>query len=884
MQGFRRILVGISRLGCLAGLLFLCVGPADAQQHTPVPQTLAFAYWVSDSTLQTVIILNNTTEHAISVTPTLYNLSGQPCIASVVSVPARGQVTALLSDWLAAAGGTATHTKGSLVLSFTAPHPTCIGAQLSMVKPTQSLAFDVHAENVGGGFDSSSLSGIWWLRGTTSQFSLVLTNTSGTTVSATTTFTAQGGSTVTQTYALSAHQTRVIDPNAIGAPTILSSTSVGTVRLGAIAISQTGTPGTVIAYGMLSASGGFSSAAHYTDPTAAQSSTATAIHAMVGAPDLPSLSTLLSFGSVALLSNTANATIAVTPTIHFGPTVGVVQTVTLPDRYILSQQVDMLDLNAALTQAGYSGPFKNLALTLTWDGAPSALVGCVRTIDATGSYVYDIPLKDPEGAMNSYGGSYPWDISSDRECVVHIINTGSEEAALTVRIDTTAGPYIPSLLTLQPGQALAINIRLLRDSQIADPAGRVIASTATGGRFFWREFASGGLIGRLETYSPSLATAGSYSCPPDCCTSDTENVQIVPGAMSGYVGFALPITLWADVQYGCDPAPMFCNVTARGHFSTKDESVATVDNAGFDAIVQLVSPGDTGVDAWIAVQECSGPPCPECGSTHNPGCSCILNQRRDAPTAPVSSEIFMPTIAPQRGLIGTSWDIMISGQGFGNGTSDTTVTVTSGTGLSIVVMSVTEQLITARLTAAGDPATQGAHDLTVRRLASGKTATHVTVVQVPTTLSVQSVSVLPTGTSGDYGCTPSQNFGIKVKVTYEVLDQEGMVIGSDQLGAQEKVTNSVYNGIPQPDPVPNWQYIGPSRISGTSQFTSVMGRFVDAPFGGCGPVIHTYTFMQQISMLVDTRRYAVRTNNVTVQSGSAAHGNITNGSDINASR
>ena len=95
----------------------------------------------------------------------------------------------------------------------------------------------------------------------------------------------------------------------------------------------------------------------------------------------------------------------------------------------------------------------------------------------------------------------------------------------------------------------------------------------------------------------------------------------------------------------------------------------------------------------------------------------------------------------------------------------------------------------------------------------------------------------------------------------------------------------MYNGNPQPDPVPFWQDIGPSRISGTSKFTSSSGRFDDAPFGACGTESFLYSFNQRVSILVGGQyRYVVRSHHVDVASTSQGHGSINNNLDINGSR
>jgi hypothetical protein len=158
------------------------------------------------------------------------------------------------------------------------------------------------------------------------------------------------------------------------------------------------------------------------------------------------------------------------------------------------------------------------------------------------------------------------------------------------------------------------------------------------------------------------------------------------------------------------------------------------------------------------------------------------------------------------------------------------------------------------------------------------------VVLVPKTLSVVSITTLGTGSSGDYGCQPGQDYGIKINIKYQVKDQNGNDIRDNTMTPQEKVTNVKFNNVDQPDPVPDWSNIGPSRISGTSENTDSNGQFRDAPFGICGPGSFTYSFKQQISILMNNRRYTVKTHNLSASSSTSGQGTISNGSDVQKSR
>ncbi len=157
--------------------------------------------------------------------------------------------------------------------------------------------------------------------------------------------------------------------------------------------------------------------------------------------------------------------------------------------------------------------------------------------------------------------------------------------------------------------------------------------------------------------------------------------------------------------------------------------------------------------------------------------------------------------------------------------------------------------------------------------------------QIPASLKVVLQSALPTGTFGDYGCTPFGDWGIKVRVRYQVVDQDTEAIKSGLMEPQEIVKAGVYNGIPQPDAVPDWHDIGPSRSSGTSKYTSNVGEFDDAPLGLCRTETFLYSFNQQISMLIGGQhRYSVRNHHIDVTSASQGQGSINNNADISTTR
>jgi hypothetical protein len=149
-------------------------------------------------------------------------------------------------------------------------------------------------------------------------------------------------------------------------------------------------------------------------------------------------------------------------------------------------------------------------------------------------------------------------------------------------------------------------------------------------------------------------------------------------------------------------------------------------------------------------------------------------------------------------------------------------------------------------------------------------------VQKPASLSVLSVSILPTGTTGDRGCLPNQDFGIDLDVKYQVLDQDQQPLKNATMVPHEHVVHSTGDVVDVD--------ICPSRISTCTHTTQADGTFHDAPYGVCADIPFVHSWKQDITMILNGTSYAVRTNNVGISSSSSGHGSISNGGDIQKSR
>jgi hypothetical protein len=158
-------------------------------------------------------------------------------------------------------------------------------------------------------------------------------------------------------------------------------------------------------------------------------------------------------------------------------------------------------------------------------------------------------------------------------------------------------------------------------------------------------------------------------------------------------------------------------------------------------------------------------------------------------------------------------------------------------------------------------------------------------VQVPNSLSVLSVTVLPDGPGPPDGCPASLNYGIKIDIKYQVLDQNGAAIQSAGMTPYENgtfFTGGGYSGN-----------IGPVPGYPTSSLTTAAdGTFHDVPLGICQayPIGSAgLTSLQHITIIMpDGSAPGVRTQTFTVTapgSQSFGHGSISNSiGDISATR
>jgi hypothetical protein len=575
-----------------------------------------------------------------------------------------------------------------------------------------------------------------------------------------------------------------------------------------------------------------------------------------------------------LLKNTTTASI--TAQAHFRPTDGSGEPVTLQPITLNPSEITEVNLRVLQTAAINREDLDSVSVEIDNTGAAGSLIGALYSKNQTTGVVYDVPLRD-SGRLRNSTGAYPWRLDDDYTSVVTLTNTSSEPTQYRATVFYNGGRYMISPYTLAIGETTKFDLKRIRDEHIPDAFGNTIPESATSGQFTWsilRPTNSSRLIGRSEVVSKSNRVSSSYSCGLSCPDSgpsyrvDFSPINVFAGesANSNVEEVWTSSNGWSSGYPGSMP-----------YLYTGDSSIAT------SAMIQnglMKTDGYAAGDVyWYSGQYTYS-------WYFDGGFDCFLQQYQQEDYGGIEVAPRITSITPIRGGVGSTTRVTINGSGF-----TFSPTVNAGSGISVSIFSITGGgQIVADFTIAAN-ATGGNRNVTVS--ANGQTSNAVNFfVQIPTSLSVLSVTVIPTPTVGDpetSACEPGLDFGISVAIKYQVNDQgnPSSPIKNNVMIPQETFTNFVLNGVSQSGGSSTYDDLGPSNVTGTSRTTDVNGQFVDAPLGFCANGSFTsFSFVQNIRVLIDNTQnsYHVRTNNFAFTSTASGQGSVTNNSDIQKSR
>jgi hypothetical protein len=477
---------------------------------------LTGTYFNLNEGLTVTLMLNNKGAQPLAAIPTIYSMSGARLQLAPITVPAASYIDVDMYELLSTAAPE--FREGSMKIAYEGISQQ-LGAQIKMIDAPNGM---IWAEQFAytSKFVSSQLEALWWLPFQNSETKVIVSNTSGGTVSAT--ITVDGTSphqAQPLVISLAPWETRSLDI----IQDIAQRNNGHIHTTGGISISHTGAPGAVLARMMVGhASKGYSAVHSFTDPGASNSQrwhgNGFRFRNIDGTKLNPTLAA----------RNTAGYTSNITGRILFTRSDGTQATINIPPTAIPAGSTKDINLSQYINAAGVPADVQYGGLELEYTTLPGSVITSVQSISTNGEHVFQVPMMDPDNMPASAGG-FPWKADGDFTTVVYIKNETGTPRKYIAHLLYPGGQYSTDEQTIKPNQTIAIDFRELRDNQTPDGMGRVIPLEADIGQIAWT--VKGGenkvLSGRSEQISTSGGVASTYSCA-NCCPDSVYQTGILP--------------------------------------------------------------------------------------------------------------------------------------------------------------------------------------------------------------------------------------------------------------------------------------------------------------------------------------------------------------------
>jgi len=579
---------------------------------------MAFPYYTTQDNWEATLTLNNPTPNPLQAFITLYSLDGQPLVLPAQTVPAKKYLRLPLSNLISQARVNGHFKEGSLTVGFIGPM-NGIGAQLTVADLRNGYSFDMEPPM---GFKSSRLEGVWWSQNDKTSGQVMLCNTTTQPLNVELNVDWQASALTAPAISLAAHQTTVVYLDKLLKDVHVNNEGIGQ---GGLSITHNGPAGALIAHGFIqSKTGRYVSNLDFIDPAGEMSSVLEARGLMLGYPASTTVFPAPSYFTPVLALRNASAT-AQTATVTMQYTAsGNSQATQLPAVTLAPHEVKMVNFSPVLQVLGNT-PVDDAGLKIESSGEAGTLIAQLTSIN-NGKMCVDAPLATV-GPKAAGSGNHPFDLSGDRQAVVHLKNVGDKLTLALLRIVydggefSDSGEFSPELIPIKPGQTVAIDIRQLRDSQGQDIHGHRLPANLMQGQVRWFQHGKPSVIGRLVASSESLGVASSYACGEYCCSPSFLSLDITPswGGIDGEVGdtYSFTATELAEIRclLGSEPPYGPYDVTQYVTFSSSDSSIVSVSGANFD----LIGTGDASIsysystyaETPTSSEPCSDGNCPD---------------------------------------------------------------------------------------------------------------------------------------------------------------------------------------------------------------------------------------------------------------------------------
>lgn len=661
----------------LAVLFVLVLTPSGLAQTTA---TTAMTSTASMPSMQMTNIPYFSLRDGMDSTLTLNNLASQPTVVNVTIFNTHGEADALAPMTLPPRAITEldlsksvrddSFDSGNVEIAYNGQMMQ-VTAQVSIFSVDKRVDIESREADMMD-FASSSLAGILSMPREGDKGYVAITNVASQSIDV-----RLSAGERTSNITLSSRETRVINLKED-----LHASSASLIRL-----TDNGLPGDIIATAyVLNEKTGYSSAFWMVDPASAGSNTLAGVHFWAGTPpkaagfpDGTYFHSPLLLANVSTVPVNAQVFINATQTDSSSADQATAQVIATNSPVTSSQHVNVgaltippggvqtLDLADAAAKLGSDDSMDVNGLEVTYDGAPGSLIGHLTSSDASGNYSFEVPVRDPAGKDITPSGGYPWTLQNGTNTTLHLMNTTDKKTSAIVEFRFPDGTkYDPDRITLQPHQALAIDIQKLRGSKQADLHNNLFAATQDHGQLVWIAGALHALVGRAEQVNVGDGFARSFSCGQCVCPNTVGEYSMVPTGSSTFTlgydntgsSYDYYPTEYMQDCYGYYYGPYDVSYT----WSSANPSIATVQASPGDAggDIDALAPGSTtALNDWTeegyrddGIGDCidEGPVDYEVGAAVNAGTPdhvSVVVDNQGIPTACPSTGVWVRQIEAQ---------------------------------------------------------------------------------------------------------------------------------------------------------------------------------------------------------------------------------------------
>jgi hypothetical protein len=570
--------------------------PKKPPQPVVVQMTNIPSFTLRDG-MSSTLTLNNLASSPTPVTVTIYNEQGKGQLLKPITLDPHSFKQIELRDVIVGDD----FSSGNIEIMFNGIS-MAVTSQVSVSDPGKRISFESREADMMD-FESASLAGIMSLpRGADGLLAVTNTAKNKLTVQLT------AGS-LKKTIALFPRETNLVKLNDDGDEHAPIATLV--------TLQHNGLPGDLITTGyVLNLKDGYSSAFTMSDPGVLRSSKLAGAHFRAGQPD-PSegFPEGTRFSSPLLLANVSAGPVVAHVSVDYAvadseasgskgddakkdSTKVAKHTVAkVKDLAIAPGAVERIELTDILS----ADPIAEAGVEIAYDGAPGTVIGQLTSVDQTGDYSFEVPIKDPADPGAMVESAYPWTTENGTNTVLHLKNTTELSVnAFVVFAFPNGGGYSPPRIVLEPHQSIAIDIQKLKDTKIPDMLNQIFPVDEGHGLLFWHQETPASVIGRAEQTNVKDGIARSFSCPSGCCDYYSYNQSsLSPDSLAGPVGGSgsfqayESFTSCGNVYYPHTTYPLGYPVSAT--WTTSDPTVATVSGGN----VSYVGGGTATIDGAV---------------------------------------------------------------------------------------------------------------------------------------------------------------------------------------------------------------------------------------------------------------------------------------------